>query len=86
MSFDTSVTRARGEFLLQRQRVGENGVIGAVPGQAVRQHGFEQLRLKEQPAAGRTLAVIDRHRGRQREPAIDLLLASHRASARRESG
>ena len=63
-----------GEFLLQRQSIGENGVVGPVPRQARRQHRFEQLRLEEQPTAGRTLAVIDRHRGRQRESAIDLLL------------
>ena len=75
-----------GEFLLQRQRVGENGVVGAVAGEAVRERGLEELRLEEQPPCGRALAVIDRHRGRQREPAVDLLLGGARASARRESG
>ena len=62
------------EFLLQCQRVGQDRVVRAVPGQAVRQHGFQQLGLKEQAAARRALAVIDRHRGRQRQAAIDLLL------------
>ena len=65
------------EFLLQRQGVGENGVVRPMAGQAVRQHRFELLRLKEQPAGGRALAVVDRHRGRQREPrSICFLVAS----------
>ncbi len=63
-----------GKLLLQRQGIGQDGVVGAMPGQAVRQHRLQQLSLKEQSAAGRTFAVIDRHRGRQRESAIDLFL------------
>ena len=63
-----------GEFLLQRERVGEKGVVGAVARDAFRQRGFEQLRLEKQPSRGRALAVIHRHRGRQRETAVDLLL------------
>src|SRR6202044_359880 len=63
-----------GKLSLQRQRVGENGVVGAVAGQAVRQRRIEKLSLKEQPPGRGALAVIDLYPGRQREPAIDPLL------------
>ena len=62
------------EFSLQRQRVGEDGVVRAVTGQAVGQRGIEKLGLKEQPPGRRAFAVIDLHAGGQREPAVDLLL------------
>ena len=62
------------KFLLQRQRIGQDRIVRAVPGQAVGKHGLHQLSLKKQAAARRALAVIDRHRGRQGETSIDLLL------------
>ncbi len=86
MSFETNVTRALRKFLLQCQGIGENGIVGAVPRQTVRQHRFEQLSLKEQPAARRPLAMIDGDGRRQGQSAVDLFLGGALASVRRESG
>jgi hypothetical protein len=63
------------ELLLQCQGIGEDGIVGAMPGQTVRQHRLEQLRLKKQSAARRPLAVIDGDGRRQGQAAIDLFLA-----------
>ena len=63
-----------GEFLLQRERVGEQDVVGAVAGDSFRQCGFEQLGLEKEASRGRALAMVHRHGGRQGETAVDLLL------------
>ncbi len=62
------------KFLLQSQGVGQDGIVRPMPREAVRQHGLQQLRLKEQAPARRALAVIDGNGGGQRKPAVDLIL------------
>jgi hypothetical protein len=42
----------RGKNSLQCERIGQDRVVGAMAGQTSRQHGFEQLRLKEQRPPG----------------------------------
>ena len=68
-----------GLLRLQRERVREDGVVGAVPGQRVGQAGGELARLEEQPAGRRRfLPPLRVLRGRQLEAAIDLLLGGVR--------
>ena len=59
---------------LQRQRLPEDQIVDADPGQTRRQTARELAGLEEQPAGGRFFAVVAAIAGGYDQPGIDLLL------------